>query len=91
MNNKKKRTVKSTMYIRIVCGLYLLYTDYSLLSKWESIKADNNQIIMAVVITLFAIAGIVMIIYSSIKLLRQNKEHKQQDVIEDTEIKDQSK
>lgn len=77
MNSKKLKQLKTTSYIRIIAGLYLLYTDYLLLTDWENIKADNHQIIMTVVVVIFAIAALLLIAFSLKKLMRINKERDQ--------------
>ncbi len=71
MKNEKKKHTKASLNLYIVAGLYLLYLDYSILSKWNEI--EGNKPIVVLVAIIFAAFAISIMIYSVKGLIKMNK------------------
>lgn len=71
MKNEKKKHTKASLNLYIVAGLYLLYLDYSMLSKWNEI--EGNKFIVVIVAILFAAFAIRIMIYAVKGLIKMNK------------------
>ena len=72
MKEKKKKHTKASLNLYIVAGLYLLYLDYSILSRWDEI--EGNKLIVILVAILFAAFAIRIMIYAIKGLIKMNKE-----------------
>jgi len=84
MNLNKKRSPKSSLYFYLIAGVYLLYTDYTLISNWEQIES-KNKVIMTILAVVFAVSAGFIIIYA-LKGLKELKENEANLVEETKEI-----
>lgn len=75
---KNSRSDKTSYILRIGAGVYLIYTDYSILSDWESVK-PNSRIYMLIAVVVFAIIAILLLMTSIISLLRLSKHKRHAD------------
>jgi len=73
MNNKRKRSVKSTLLFRFLAGAYLLYLDYSIWTDWEQVKS-SEKIVVILFMIFFASVGILLIAYTARELNRLKHE-----------------
>ncbi|MCR5788696.1 MAG: hypothetical protein K6G83_02300 [Lachnospiraceae bacterium] len=62
-NEKKQMPPKSVMTIRLLVGMYLLYTDYSLIEGVKTRTGGGRIAIIAFMVLFFA-AGVFLIIHS---------------------------
>ncbi|MFA6941093.1 MAG: hypothetical protein WCQ54_08960 [Clostridiaceae bacterium] len=69
MNNKSRLT------LRIIAGLYLLYSAYSLLTNWDPKSKFKIAAILSILI--FSVTGIILIIMSVKSLIKTNKDEKE--------------
>ncbi|GEM_PF-3697181 len=76
VKNKNKSKDIPSLALRIAAGLYLLYTDYSLLTGWNSIQ-ESHRIVIVIAIITFAAAGIFLIGSSVANLFKLRKKHKE--------------
>ncbi len=84
MKTEKKNHTKASLNLYLVAGLYLLYIDYSLLSKWSEIETDKKTMVViaasafgvfAIGIIAYALKGLIAIKNRNIKLMEEiNKE-----------------
>jgi len=84
MNNKRKRSVKSTLLFRFLAGAYLLYLDYSIWTDWEQVKS-SEKIVVILFMIFFASVGILLIAYTARELNRLKHEP---EIEEEKEIED---
>ena len=85
MKIKTKKHTRSSLNLYLVAGLYLLYIDYSLISKWSDIQ-KHHKILTAIVVVGFAIFACSSILYAlkGIKDLKQAQEN----IVEEIEDQD---
>ena len=69
------RSDKTSYILRICAGIYLIYTDYSVLSDWENVK-PSSKIFILIAMVLFAIIAIFLLATSIISLLHLSKQKK---------------
>lgn len=72
MVTKNKKHTRSSLNLRLIAGLYLLYIDYSLISGWRDIERGSKVMVVIAVVVFGIFAGLV--IYSSLKGLKEMKE-----------------
>lgn len=72
MVTEKKKHTRSSLNLRLIAGLYLLYIDYSLISGWKDIERGSKVMVVIAAVIFAAFAG--LIIYSSLKGLKEMKE-----------------
>lgn len=72
MKEKNKRTDMGSLSLRLIAGVYLLYTDYSLFKEWENVE-QGNRIFIALAIIFFAVAGVLLTVFSARDMIRLNK------------------
>jgi hypothetical protein len=70
---KQPVTPKTSYYIRIAAGAYLLYTAYSLISDWGEVKPEHRLAIGAAIVV-FAIVGFILCLLSALGLNKYNKD-----------------
>ena len=63
MKTKKKNHTRASLNLYLVAGLYLLYIDYSLLSKWSEVE-PNKKIVVIISTIVFATFAVAIIAYS---------------------------
>lgn len=74
MNQPIKKSPKTSYYIRIAAGGYLLYIAYSLISDWAQVKEEHKLAIGAAIVV-FALAGFVLCLVSALSLNKLNRTH----------------
>ncbi|HHX60114.1 MAG TPA: hypothetical protein GX707_05170 [Epulopiscium sp.] len=63
MKTENKKHTRVSLNLYLVAGIYLLYTDYSMLSEWSTIE-PSKRIIVIIAAIVFAIFGIAIMVYS---------------------------
>ncbi|MBQ2405607.1 MAG: hypothetical protein II312_02845 [Lachnospiraceae bacterium] len=63
----KRKTTKSTLMIRVLLAVYLLYLAYGLIKDYST---SNYQILVTMGIAVFGICGIAIFMSSVIRLVR---------------------
>ncbi len=72
MSLPMNKSPKTSYYIRIAAGGYLLYTAYSLNRDWATVKPEHKLGIGAAIVV-FAIAGFILCLVSAISLNKYNR------------------
>ena len=72
MNQTIKKSPKTSYYIRIAAGGYLLYTAYSLNTDWATVKPEHRLGIGAAIVV-FAIVGFILCLVSTLSLIKFNR------------------
>lgn len=85
MKTEKKKHTRASLNLYLVAGLYLLYVDYSLLSKWGEVDSNKKIIVVISAITFAIFAG--GIITYSIKGLVAMQPKKEKHVKKDEKLK----
>lgn len=78
MSQPINRSPKTTYYIRIAAGGYLLYTAYSLNRDWGTVKPEHRLGIGAAIVA-FAIIGFILCLASAISLYKYKRTQPEQD------------
>lgn len=86
MNLPMNRSPKTSYYIRIAAGGYLLYTAYSLNRDWTTVKPEHKLGIGAAIVV-FAIAGFILCLVSAISLYKYNRVQAKQEEDDQAEEK----
>ena len=71
----KKKSVKTSLYIRFLAAVYLLYTAYKLFNSWDQVKPGEKTLIMISII-IFTVTGVAIAILSAKSLYKINQEEK---------------
>lgn len=72
MNQPLKKSPKTSYYIRIAAGGYLLYTAYSINSDWAQVKTEH-KLAMGAAIVVFIIVGFILCLVSALGLNKYNR------------------
>jgi hypothetical protein len=72
LKQTKRKNEKTSLSIRIIAGVYLLYIVYSLIIDWDQVKPDQKYFIGGAII-IFAIIGTFLCISSTLGLYRLNR------------------
>lgn len=75
MANDKKKTLvpKSSLVIRVVAGMYLMYLAYQLVTGLSSNTAENAPMWVSITAAVvFAICGVIMVFFSGRDFLKGN-------------------
>ena len=89
-NDKKKPLVpKSTLVIRLIAGGYLIYLAYELLMGLNANTPDAAPMGVSIAAAVvFAICGLILVIFSGRDFLKGNFQGGMMDVSETTEVED---
>lgn len=88
MENRKKKVLvpKSTLIIRLIAGGYLIYLAYELLMGLNSNTGEGAPLGVAIAATVvFAICGLILVIFSGRDFLKGNFQGGIKDVSETTD------
>lgn len=94
-NNEKKKIptkqlpTKLTLTIRLLVGAYLLYTAYGLFPGATS-ATEENHLLLAVFMVLFAVIGVLLLVVSGRSLLQGRYADGELDAGEEEEVQDQT-
>ena len=85
---QKKTHTKASLNLYLVAGLYLLYTDYSLLSKWNEIEPSKRTMVVLVAIV-FGVFAIGIMTFSLKRLFAMQK--RTAEIMEEMKIEEEKK
>jgi len=79
MKLKRKDTNPQTsLSLRLIAGVYLLYIDYSLIKGYGTMKA-GHELLNLISIIFFGITGVLIIVTSAISLIKLHNKKKSED------------
>lgn len=84
---KKVNTTKSSLTLRIVAGLYLLYLVYSMI-KESGQDQESNKAVILIAIIFFSIAAVIILATSIRSMLILNNEEKRLNDSEGPEVQE---
>ncbi len=84
MKQPSNGSPKTTYYIRIVGGGYLLYTAYALNADWVTVKPEHKLFIGAAIV-LFVLAGFLLCLFSLLSLIKLNRTQSEQEEAVETD------
>lgn len=81
MKLKRKDTNPQTsLSLRLIAGVYLLYIDYSLIKGYGTIK-EGHELLNLISIIFFGITGVLIVATSAISLMKLNKKKSEDDAV----------
>lgn len=77
--NKREYNPKTSLSLRMVAGAYLLYIVFSLIKEFGNL-AEKDKLFNIIFIIIFSIAGVVILVTSTLSWMKLNKEEKNNNI-----------